>query len=97
MRSGADGLRLLASHRPPRDGLDRAAADALVRDADGHPQSLDLLAELAAHSDFRRLRNRFHAPGADILVHPRSPSPRPRRCSRRAASGHGATRPSPDR
>ncbi|WP_405615799.1 TIR domain-containing protein [Streptomyces sp. NBC_01508] len=64
----ADGFRLLTAHRLPQDDLERAAATALVHDVDGHPQSLGLLAELAAHSDFIRLRNRFHVPASDVLT-----------------------------
>jgi hypothetical protein len=70
----ADGFRLLASQHTPKNDLDRAAATALVRDVDGHPQALDLLAGLAAHSDFTHLRNRLHAPGTDVLTTWRTPT-----------------------
>ncbi|WP_233580868.1 toll/interleukin-1 receptor domain-containing protein [Streptomyces triticirhizae] len=69
----ADGYRLLTSRRPPRDDLDRAAALALVRDVDGHPATLELLAELAERGDFGRLRNRFHGSGGDVLTSRRPP------------------------
>ncbi|NLU71823.1 TIR domain-containing protein [Streptomyces sp. HNM0575] len=79
----AEGIRLLTAHRKPGNELDRAAATALVRDVDGHPQALGLLAESAAHSDFTHLRNRLHAPGADVLTTWRPPT------------GNGSTTPRP--
>ncbi|MEU1276793.1 TIR domain-containing protein [Streptomyces sp. NPDC005805] len=63
-----DGFRLLTSRRAPQDELERAAASALVRDVDGHPGTLDVLADLAADSDFGHLRNRLHAAGTDVLT-----------------------------
>ncbi|RAJ68769.1 TIR domain-containing protein [Streptomyces sp. Amel2xB2] len=72
--SDADGFRLLTSQHPPAGDLDRASATALVRDVDGHPQALDLLAGLAAHGDFAHLRNRFHSPGTDVLTASRVPA-----------------------
>ncbi|WP_062204703.1 TIR domain-containing protein [Streptomyces sp. NBRC 109706] len=63
-----DGYRLLTSRRPPRDEPDRAAALALVRDVDGHPQALELLADLAERGDFGRLRKTFHGAGGDVLT-----------------------------
>ncbi|MEV0778847.1 TIR domain-containing protein [Streptomyces sp. NPDC050428] len=67
----ADGYRLLTSLRAPQGDPERAAARSLVRDVDGHPQALDLLAGLTEHGDFIRLRNRFHAPESDVLTNRR--------------------------
>lgn len=64
----ADGFRLLTSRRAPDSDLDHAAALALVRDVDGHPMALDLLANLAVSSDFIHVRNRLHGPGTDVLA-----------------------------
>jgi len=63
----ADGYRLLTSLRTPQNELEEASARALVRDVGGHPQALDLLATQTS-SDFAHLRNRLHAPGADLLT-----------------------------
>ncbi|MGV9427945.1 TIR domain-containing protein [Streptomyces sp. NPDC003656] len=65
----ADGLRLLTSRREPTTDQERAAALALVHDVGGHPYALDLLADLAAASDFPHLRDRFHSPVIDVLDH----------------------------
>lgn len=66
--SDADGFRVLTSRRVPHDELDRAAALALVRDVGGHPEALDLLADLTATGDFVDVRNRLHAYGPDVLA-----------------------------
>ncbi|MFD4263696.1 TIR domain-containing protein [Streptomyces sp. NPDC058534] len=66
--SDADGYRLLTSRRMPHDELEHAAALALVRDVGGHPEALDLLADLTATSDFIDVRNRLHARGPDVLA-----------------------------
>ncbi|MEV5988320.1 toll/interleukin-1 receptor domain-containing protein [Streptomyces sp. NPDC052051] len=62
-----DGLRLLTSQREPTTDQERAAAIALVHDVGGHPYALDLLADLAAASDFHHIRDRFHNPANDVL------------------------------
>ncbi|MBA0053719.1 toll/interleukin-1 receptor domain-containing protein [Streptomyces sp. AJS327] len=72
-----DGYRLLTSHRAPRDEIEETSAQALVHDLGGHPQALDLLAAKATSSDFGRLRNRLHAPGADLLGSPEAEDGRP--------------------
>ncbi|MFB7931969.1 TIR domain-containing protein [Streptomyces sp. NPDC056039] len=66
--SDPDGYRLLTSRRAPHNELDNAAALALVRDVGGHPEALDLLAELATSSDFTHVRNRLHAHAPDVLA-----------------------------
>ncbi|MET7638087.1 toll/interleukin-1 receptor domain-containing protein [Streptomyces sp. NPDC005438] len=66
--SDADGYRLLTSRRAPQGDLDRAAALALVRDLGGHPEALDLLADLSATGDFVEVRNRLHARSPDVLA-----------------------------
>lgn len=66
----ADGFRLLTSRRTPRGQADQEAAVALVHDVGGHPQALDLLAELGARTGFVHIRNRLHSPGTDVLVVP---------------------------
>ncbi|WP_217161921.1 toll/interleukin-1 receptor domain-containing protein [Streptomyces sp. AC512_CC834] len=78
--SDADGYRLLTSrHVPqPHDELEHAAALALVRDVGGHPEALDLLADLTATSGFIDVRNRLHGHGPDVLA------------TRRSVSGSGA-------
>ncbi|MEU3898761.1 toll/interleukin-1 receptor domain-containing protein [Streptomyces sp. NPDC045251] len=76
--SDADGYHLLTSRRVPDDDLEHAAALALVRDVGGHPEALDLLADLTATSSFVDVRNRLHAHGPDVLA------------SRRSVSGAGA-------
>jgi TIR domain len=62
-----DGYRLVTSRRRPQGDAERAAALALVRDVDGHPEALDRIADLAAVDDFARVRNRLHRPGTGIL------------------------------
>ncbi|GGZ89954.1 TIR domain-containing protein [Streptomyces echinoruber] len=62
------GYALLTSQRRPRGEAERSAAHALVHDVGGHPQALDLLADLAAAGGFTQVRNRLHAPGTDILT-----------------------------
>ncbi|MBZ6283030.1 TIR domain-containing protein [Streptomyces olivaceus] len=69
--SDADGYHLLTSRRVPGDEPEQAAALALVRDVGGHPEALDLLADLAdlaVTGDFAGLRNRLHAHGPDVLA-----------------------------
>ncbi|MCT7351275.1 toll/interleukin-1 receptor domain-containing protein [Streptomyces sp. 15-116A] len=66
--SDADGYHLLTSRRVPDDELEHAAALALVRDVGGHPEALDLLADLAATGSFVDVRNRLHAHGPDVLA-----------------------------
>ncbi|MHA4816084.1 toll/interleukin-1 receptor domain-containing protein [Streptomyces aculeolatus] len=72
--SDADGYHVLTSRRTPHNELEHAAALALVRDVGGHPEALDLLAELAAASDFTGVRNRLHAHGPDVLATRRTAS-----------------------
>ncbi|GAA2651395.1 hypothetical protein GCM10010400_03450 [Streptomyces aculeolatus] len=81
--SDADGYHLLTSRRTPHNELEHAGALALVRDVGGHPEALDLLAELAATGDFAAVRNRLHAHGPDVLA------------TRRTASDTGAYAPRP--
>ncbi|MFI1830221.1 TIR domain-containing protein [Streptomyces sp. NPDC020412] len=71
--SDADGYRLVTSHRPPANDVEKATALALVHDVGGHPQALDLLSSLATSADFTDVRNRLHAIGTDILTVPRAP------------------------
>lgn len=65
-----DGLHLLTSRRHPQDVAEQAAAVGLVHDVGGHPQALDILADLAATTGFVHTRNRLHASGPDILAGP---------------------------
>ncbi|MFB8139754.1 tetratricopeptide repeat protein [Streptomyces parvus] len=82
----SDGLHLLTSGRRPADGLEQASATALVHDVGGLPQALNLLANLAPHSDFIHLRNQLHAPGPDILAGRQLPGSPKARGSRTSAT-----------
>jgi hypothetical protein len=65
-----DSLHLLTARGRPRNEGELAAATSLVHDVGGHPQALDILAELATATSFVHTRNRLYAPSPDILNGP---------------------------
>ncbi|MFE6686048.1 TIR domain-containing protein [Streptomyces sp. NPDC057743] len=64
----ADAYDLLTSRRRPADAAERLAADEVIRDLEGHPLALDLVAERMAHEDLPHLRRLLHSNTTDVLL-----------------------------